>query len=50
MKKEQKEKVVLIASAPKGYGEKIVERQLSQMKKENATLQRKLSEIKRSVY
>lgn len=50
MKKEQTEKVVLVASAPKGYGKKIVERQLSQMKKEHAVLQRKLSEIKRSAY
>lgn len=50
MKKEQNEKVVLIASAPKGYGKKVVESQLSQMKREQAVLRRKLSEIKRSAY
>lgn len=50
MKKELNEKVVLVASAPKDYGKKVVERQLSQMKREQAILQRKLSEIKRSAY
>lgn len=48
MNKKHSEKVVLVASAPKGYGKKVVERQLSQMKKENAILQRKLAEIKHS--
>ncbi|WP_170289797.1 hypothetical protein [Cytobacillus depressus] len=41
-----KENVILIASAPKGYGEKIVMNRLKQMKRDCENLQYKLSNIK----
>jgi len=50
MKKESDDNVVLISSAPKGYGKKIIENQISQMNKQNAILKRKLAEIKRNTY
>jgi|GEM_PF-918638 len=43
-----KENVILIASAPNGYGKKVVTNRLSQMKRDNANLQHKLSKIKNS--
>ena len=41
-----KENVILIASAPKGYGEKVVTNRLIQMKRDRANFQNKLSNIK----
>jgi hypothetical protein len=43
-----KENVILIASAPKGYGKKVVINRLNQMKRDRANLQNKLSNIKNS--
>ncbi|WP_445506154.1 hypothetical protein [Niallia sp. 03190] len=43
-----KENVILIASAPKGYGKKVVTNRLNQMKRDRASLQKKLSNIKNS--
>ena len=43
-----KENVILIASAPKGYGKKVVTNRLNQMKRDRANLQNKLSNIKPS--
>jgi hypothetical protein len=43
-----KENVILIASAPKGYGKKVVTNRLNQMKRDRANLQNKLSNIKNS--
>ncbi|ANB60578.1 hypothetical protein [Anoxybacteroides amylolyticum] len=43
-----KENVILIASAPYGYGKKIVTNRLNQMKRDHAELQNKLSKIKSS--
>lgn len=43
-----KENVILIASAPKGYGEKVITNQLNQMKRDRENLKNKLSNIKTS--
>lgn len=43
-----KENVILIASAPKGYGKKVVTNRLNQMKRDRANLQNTLSNIKNS--
>ncbi|MBO8177052.1 hypothetical protein [Aeribacillus pallidus] len=45
-----KEDVILIASAPNGYGKKVVTNRLSQMKRDHANLQNKLSKIKSSFH
>ncbi|GKU83094.1 hypothetical protein [Niallia sp. NCCP-28] len=41
-----KENVILIASAPEGYGKKVVTNRLKQMKRDRANLQNKLANIK----
>ncbi|WP_196220206.1 hypothetical protein [Terrilactibacillus tamarindi] len=43
-----KENVILIASAPKGYGKKVVSNKMNQMKRDRANLNNKLSKIKLS--
>lgn len=43
-----KENVILIASAPKEYGKKVITKRLNQMKRDRASLQNKLSNIKHS--
>ncbi|WP_185830646.1 hypothetical protein [Siminovitchia terrae] len=41
-----KENVILIASAPKGYGKKVVTNRMNQMKQDRANLKNKLAHIK----
>ena len=43
-----KENVILIASAPKGYGKKVVTNRINQMERERANLNNKLGNIKPS--
>lgn len=43
---KDKEDVILIASAPKEYGKKVVTNRLNKMKKDRANLKKKLSTIK----
>lgn len=43
---DYKEQVILIASAPHGYGKKVLTNRLSQMKRDHANLQSKLAQIK----
>ena len=50
MKNKKTENVILIASTPKGYGKKVIDGQLSQIKKESAVLKRKLAEITHSAH
>ncbi|MFC5541470.1 MAG: hypothetical protein C0P75_003940 [Bacilli bacterium] len=41
----KKERIVLVASAKKGYGKQIIERQLAAMKKESASIQEKFAKV-----
>ncbi|MFS0646471.1 hypothetical protein [Siminovitchia sp. 179-K 8D1 HS] len=45
---KDKENVILIASAPKEYGKKVVTNRLNKMKRDRANLKNKLSNIKTS--